>query len=389
MRVRIVLGVVAVWLLIAVVLGSQTALGTSLQGDPLPFGDALRNAFINWLPWISLTLGAVWMAVRFPLTRDGWKRRLPLHLLALLPLAWIANVLVVLGFWAGAGTFQGWGRLAQQGLFWATLRIHVAATVYLVTAAATQAWIYYRDTQDRRLRYATLEAQLARARFQALNEQIRPHFLFNTLHTIGQLWRSGRADDADAMLDHLGALFHTVRASTDRVFISLDEELEMVREYLAIEQARFSNRLVAVVEADPAARGCAVPPLLLQPLVENAIRHGISVRPESGLVVVRGAVEGGRLILEVTDDGPGPDHPSPRPGSGTGLANTRARLAHAFGDEHTLTVEARTGGTGTRVRLVLPALDEESAGTLPAAGPGSGGAAVPRTRTPASAREAR
>ncbi len=356
--VAVVVAVGAVWLLVAVILGSQTVLGTTLQGDPLPFGDALRTALINWVPWTLLTLGAVWMAARFPVTRDTWMRRLPLHLVALPPLAWGANVLVVAGFWATAGTFDGWMRLADRGLFWAALRFHVAATIYLVSAVVTQGWIYYRETQGRRLRMARLESQLAQARFQALNEQIRPHFLFNTLHTIGQLWRSGRADEADATLDHLGALFQKVRASTDQVFIPLEEELEMVEEYLAIERARFPHRLVPEVAADARARRCGVPPLLLQPLVENAIRHGISLRPQAGRVSVSGRVEGERLILDVVDDGPGPAGPSPRSGSGAGLANVRERLEHAFGVEQSLTLEAASGGVGTRVRVVLPAFTE-------------------------------
>src|SRR4029078_6772707 len=133
---------------------------------------------------------------------------------------------------------------------------------------------------------AKLEGQLARAHLQTLNAQIRPHFLFNTLHTIGQLWGSGRSDDADAVPDHLGSLFHKVNRSTSRFEVPLAEELELVREYLAIEEVRFRDRLKANVSARTGGVECLVPPFILQPIVENAVRHGICAVSTSGTVKV-------------------------------------------------------------------------------------------------------
>lgn len=354
MKLRVALGVSAAWLLIGVVLGSQTALGMNMQGNPVPLGGALRTQLVNSLPWVPATLLAIALAARFPLRRENWLRRVWIHAAAVPVVTWVANVGVVLGFWWIAGRFDGLPRLARQAAFWATIRIHVGVTVYAVSLALTQASLYLREVRARELRTARLETQLARARFQALNEQIRPHFLFNTLHTIGQLWRSGRAEDAEEMLDHLGALFQKVRSSTDRPFIPLAEELTMVREYLAIERARFPDRLTTEVRATAEAGGCVVPPLLLQPLVENAVRHGVSTSPVAGRVTVVGRVEGARLLIDVDDDGPGMDHPPRAPGSGTGLTNTRARLEHAFGEAAALRVESPPGG-GTRIRLELPA----------------------------------
>lgn len=350
----VVLVVATAWVLIGVVLGSQTALGTSMQGDPVVLGDAIRTALVNNLPWIPATLIAIVVARRFPIGRSTWRRALPMHLLAVPVVSWIANLGVVLGFWTMAGSFSGVGALARQAAFWATIRMHVAALVYVGAVALTHGWTHLRDARARELRVARLETQLNRARFQALNAQIRPHFLFNTLHTIGQLWRSGRSDEAEEMLDHLGSLFQRVRSSTERPGISLSEELSMVEEYLAIEEARFADRLRARVEVTDEARECVVPPLLLQPLVENAIRHGISQRADAGRVWVTGSVRDGRLRVEVIDDGPGMQSETPVPGSGTGLPNTRERLQHAFGDAATLELSASDEGRGTRVRVELP-----------------------------------
>jgi LytS/YehU family sensor histidine kinase len=199
-----------------------------------------------------------------------------------------------------------------------------------------------------------MQAQLSRARLDALTAQIRPHFLFNTLHTIGHLWRAGRADEADTLLDHLGTLFQRVHESTERPFISLDEELETVSAYLAIEAARFSDRLRVETRIGAGTGDCAVPPLLLQPLVENAVRHGIAISSAAGLIRVTSRIEGDRLRIEIEDDGPGMNRFAPSRGSGTGLRNTRERLSRIFGNRHRFQVDSDAGGT--RVEIEIPAV---------------------------------
>jgi len=347
-----VLGVSAAWILLGVVLGSQTALGQTMRGTPVVLSESIRTAWINNLPWIPATLIALALARRFPVDRTSWKRSLPIHLVAVPAVSWIANLGVVLGFWASAGSFQGVAALAAQATLWATLRIHVAALVYALTVALTQGWIWLRDGREREVRLARLESQLSRARFQALNAQIRPHFLFNTLHTIGQLWRSGRADAAEEMLDRLGSLFQTVRATTEHTGIPLREELAMVQDYLAIERARFADRLQVSVEAAPSTRSCLVPPLILQPFVENAIRHGVSSLESGGCVRLIASEADGVLTVEVRDNGPGLGAEPCRPGTGTGLSNTRERLRHVHGGSATLELrDAPEGGVHSIVRL--------------------------------------
>ena len=354
LKTRLAVGVFIAWALIALVVAAQGAIGGALQGEPVGFGAALGGTFMQILPWVPITLAVIAVAARFPLDRRNWMRHLPVHLVAAPIAAFLVNFLLVLTFRVRGGQPLDVLSISNAAWFWAAMRFHLALLVYVAIVAVTQAVQYYRDTRARELSVARLEAQLARARLQALNAQIRPHFLFNTLHTIGQLWRSGRSDDADTVLDHLGSLFHRVQRSTMLPEVPLADELEMVEAYLAIEQVRFRDRMRVRVEASPAARACAVPPLILQPIVENAVRHGISAASAAGALEVTAHVEGRRLLLRVRDDGPGMNGKSVAPGSGTGLRNTRERLEQLYGAAAELVVGSSAGG-GAEITIRMPA----------------------------------
>ncbi|MCL4821932.1 MAG: histidine kinase [Vicinamibacteria bacterium] len=347
---RLAAAVTALWTLLGVVWGAQASLGAALSGQPAPLAPAVAMAWHQSLPLVPATLAVIALAERWRELSPA--ARLLRHALALPLVALGTNALVVLGFGLRFGRPPGLGRLLEDAAFWTSQRLHLAALLYVAGIAATR-WV--RDRQrlrERELALARREAGLERARLQVLTAQIRPHFLFNTLHAIGQLWRSGRADEADALLDHLGALFQKVIASTTRTSVPLSRELEMVADYLAIEQARFRERLRTRIEVAADARACAVPPLLLQPLVENAVRHGVSARAEGGEVTIGAAVEGGRLVLRVEDDGPGANGETA--GTGTALANLRERLHALYGGDQALT-SSHEPGRGTRVRVELPA----------------------------------
>jgi len=351
---RVALGVALLWALVGVLLGVQSALGAAVLGAaPVPLGSAVRAGLRQVVPWVPVTLIVVALALRFPLDRGRWRRHALVHLAAAPLVAFAANVAVVLMFWASRGRFDGLAALAREGAVWAVARFLLALLVYAVVLALTGAVLHFRETRERELRLARVEAQLAEARLLALSAQLRPHFLFNTLHTIGQLWRSGRADDADAVLDRLGAMFHRVTRSTSRVAIPLGEELELVGDYLAIEQARFRDRLRARVVAPTDTLDCPVPPLILQPLVENAVRHGISAASSAGVVEVSARRDDGRLILTVRDDGPGVGAAPASPGAGMGLRNARERLAQLYGSAARLHVSDAPGG-GALVRVEIP-----------------------------------
>ena len=366
MKARVAAGVTAAWLLVGMVWGAQNAVGAAMRGSPIPLGPALRGTLVQSLPWIPVTLAIIYLTVRFPLGRRLTFKHLPIHAVAAIVVAFFANLLVVLGFWALRSEFNGVRVLIQQAAFWTAMRWHIALLIYAAISGLTHWFLHYRNARDHALHLARIEAQLARARVDALNAQIRPHFLFNTLHTIGQLWRSGQNETADALLDHLGNLLHKVNQLTARHEIPLSDELEFVREYLAIEQARFRDRLVVRVSADDDALACLVPPLMLQPLVENAVRHGVAGTSSNTEVTVTAAVRNDRLHLEVRDNGRGFDAASTRPGTGTGLRNTRERLDQLYKGDARFDVSSGTNG-GAVVRIELPARSEFAYGDQPLA----------------------
>ena len=320
---------------------AQTTFGERLQGHAHAFQPTLQLSLIQTLPWIPVTLAVIWMATRFPITRLHWRTRLPSHLIAALVLAFVANVLVTLGFWLQSRSFGSASALVKSGVLWASIRLQTSLLIYAAVAGVTQALAYYRDVRTR-------ELQLARARLQTLNAQIRPHFLLNTLHTIGQLWRSGRNDEADEVLDHLGGLFRRVNRTTEQPEVTLAEEMEMVRDYLSIEQVRFRDHLRVDIDVCADTTDLLVPPLILQPLVENAIRHG---KPRH--LRVSAHVRDGKLVLAVSNDGVAFSNGD---GKGTGLGNARERLLHLYGADASLNIQSQTDGT--TVCITLPAHED-------------------------------
>ena len=287
---------------------------------------------IGAISWIPLTICAILLVERWPVS---W-RRLPIHIVAAVLLTFVAQLIVSFAY-----GMTNLAMLVKGAALWAGIRLMAGMVVYAIVAIATQATIYYRTARTR-------EVQLAQARLQALNAQIRPHFLFNTLHTIGQLWRSGRNDDAEVVLDRLGELFHRVNRTTNETEVPLAEEIDMVRDYLGIEEVRFGDRLKIEIDAPDELGDLLVPPLVLQPIVENAIRHG-----DPTMVRVTASRGNGKLVLTVMDNGKGMGT-GVGMGMGTGLSNTRERLRSLYGDGAALDI---SGTSGTTVTISLPAHD--------------------------------
>jgi sensor histidine kinase YesM len=231
--------------------------------------------------------------------------------------------------------------------------LHFNLLTYWALVALSHAADYYRKYQDRELSASQLRAQLAHAQLNALKMQLHPHFLFNTLNAIAVLVRKSSNKEAINMLSGLSGLLRHSLENIDTQEI-LNEELEFLKRYLEIEQVRFNDRLRVRMEVEQETLAALVPNLILQPLVENAIRHGIGRRSAAGVLEISARRENGRLWLQVRDDGPGiPVNGKNLVRVQIGLTNTRTRLQQLYGEEQTFELCNAVGG-GAVATLAIP-----------------------------------
>jgi signal transduction histidine kinase len=353
-RARLVVAGLLVWGLVVLGLGSQTWATYAVKGESLPFGDPLLWAFNGWIGWLLLAPLVFHLARRFPVERPDVSRHLILHVL----FGIAAAIAVGLCYYVMERiTGQLWDATITQGalaLMYATKNLVIGVLVYGGLVSLSHGFEYYRRYRERELRATQLTAQLSKAELEVLKMQLQPHFLFNTLHAISALIRPD-PDGADRIITRLGDLLRMSLQSNGMQEVPLRAELEFVEKYADIQRTRFRDRLSIRVEADPAALDAMVPSLILQPLVENSIRHGVELREQAAVIAVKAERRGERLLLTVTDNGPGfPEYVlTPVPGRGLGLANTRARLAALYGDDGRLIVATVPEG-GALVLLDLP-----------------------------------
>jgi two-component system, LytTR family, sensor kinase len=353
-RARLVLAGIAVWALVVVGVGSQTYATYAVKGEDLPFGQALLWAFSDWLGWLILAPVVFYLARRYPVERPNVARHLLLHL----SFAFVAAVLHGLSYYVMEEvTGQLWDATlppVTMALLYATKNLVIGVLVYGGLVSLSHGFEYYRRYKERELRATQLTAQLSKAELEVLKMQLQPHFLFNTLHAISALIRSD-PDGADRIITRLGDLLRMSLQSNGMQEVPLRTELEFVEKYADIQRTRFRDRLSIRVEAAPSALDAMVPSLILQPLVENSIRHGVEAREQAAVITVKAEHLGERLLLTVTDNGPGfPEYVlTPVPGRGLGLANSRARLAALYGEDGRLIVATAPGG-GAVVILELP-----------------------------------
>lgn len=332
------------WTFIGLSFAFQFHISSAKAGLDVSWRQAISYALGDWYVFALLSVPVVWLARRFGLESGNWLKIAVVHVSgsAIFSAAYII-VRAWVGIWQSGGSFSN----AFQPLLVKTW--HFNLLIYWVIVTVTFAFDYYRKYRERELSTAELEKQLAQARLQALQMQLNPHFLFNSLHSISALMHED-VERADAMIARLSDLLRAALDSSDTQEVPLRKEFDLLAHYLAIEQIRFGERLEVEINAPAEILEAQVPNLILQPLVENAIRHGIEPRAKQGRIQLRGERSNGALVLEVSDNGPG--FSSSRE-EGVGLSNTRSRLRTLYGEEHGFELRQSREG-GLLVRLTIP-----------------------------------
>ena len=358
-RSRIWLLIAAASIVPALLDAGQIYVQGRLIGEPVRAGDLIFQGG-EWLFLGALTPITYYLGRRYPLRRGTWPRALAVH---------TAGALVLCVGWASLGVLLGalLDRFPAQGNFprdllsWVLRTVPWSVFMYFTVLGCVFAFTYFLEAREREALASRLSAQLAEARLGALRMQLNPHFLFNSLNAVTVLVREQNTAAASRMLELLSDVLRQALRTDQPQEVPLSDELQFIERYLAIEQVRFSDRLRVEWAIEDRAGDALVPGFVLQPIVENAIKHGIARRADAGRLEIAARVvtlrladarsgQGDFLELAIRDNGVGMGAGQ---GEGVGLANTRERLRTLYGAEAALTLEARAGG-GTEVVLVLP-----------------------------------
>ena len=342
--------IVGAWGVFGLVLANQGYMQSGLRGRRvLSLADALRPGLLEALLWVFSTFAIFWLARRFPLERGRVLQGMAVHVVGAVVMS-----LARTGIWVVLGQNVTWiGERNFRVQFWGTSTQNFS--IYALLVGIAHLGLYSRRYREREQAAERLARGLTEARLQALKMQLQPHFLFNTLNAISALIPHD-AKPARRMLARLGDLLRVTLEHEETQEVTLREELAFLEPYLEIEQARLEDRLTVVMKIAPETLEARVPHLILQPLVENAIRHGIAARIEPGRVEISAtrAPNDGLLHLEVRDDGRGVDRGhAVRTRRGVGLTNIRSRLEQLYNGEHRFELENHAEG-GVLVRITLP-----------------------------------
>jgi signal transduction histidine kinase len=344
---------VGLWLLLTCVFGSQLYFAGYVTSWPNAF--AAEGVF--WLSWWILSPLVFWWCRHL---RDAdWRLRPPALLLgaliALFLAPMISLVLRVALSWLNLCIGDCEPAVALFSAEWIRQTVRAAGVNLPVYAGFVLAWhagTFYREARDREMTAVELESLLHQAQLEALRSQLNPHFLFNALHSIAELVHTD-PKLAEQLILRLGELLRQILQSSTCQEVTLAEELEFIRGYVEIEQMRLGERLRVSWDIDAGALEARVPSLILQPLVENAVQHGIAAAAGPGMLVIAARRDAQFLQLEIRDNGPGLAQTSIDRRQGIGLANTRARLQRLYGDRHGFELQAADGLT-VRVRIPVP-----------------------------------
>lgn len=351
---RRVLGAFAflvLWSLIGLAFAGQFYLSSSLIGRSITWTQAISYSLADWYVWAVLSWPIAHLSRRVSAEPHSPWRIAAIHLGSALGFALTYVILRAL-----VGQAHGW--LIDEEATFAEVFVPLFVKtypfnllIYGVIVSVTHALDYYRKYHERTVQALELEKHLTEARLQSLLRQLKPHFLFNALNGIASLMYSDVAA-AEKMLVRLSELLRQTMSQTGAPLTPLKAEIAFLERYLEIERIRFRDRLTVQFEIDPATLDAQVPSMILQPLVENAIRHGIEPQMRSGRIRLRSGLDGDNLILSVSDNGGGLP-PGGFKREGIGLANSRARLAELYGDQQRFEVFNEAEG-GLCVRLTFP-----------------------------------
>ena len=341
----------ALWTALALIPGIQVHTYIISLGHSITWGHALLPQLLDHWIWAVLTPGVLWISSRYPIERRAWVRVVGIHLLGSFAFA-IMHVGIRFPFLQNPAIYTS----PVKHLSWLLFRNSLSANyyddlwMYSTIVAVSQLWNYYRKFKDRELLTTKLEGQLAQAHLQVLKMQLNPHFLFNTLHAISSLMHED-VEAADNMLTGLSDLLRMSLENVNEQEITLKREMEFLQGYLEIQQIRFRDRMTVKMDIPTESLDALVPNMILQPLVENAVTHGIGSISTAGEIRIRALRNNGVLRLEVSDNGKGLVGEFPE--GGLGLTNTRARLLQLYGETQRLAIDHGPDG-GTVVTLEIP-----------------------------------
>jgi two-component system LytT family sensor kinase len=372
----------AFWVRVGVVLSIWTALAVVMTGQasllvysarlaepdiptlpPVALSELFVGSLAECLIWSGLTFAILWLARRFPLAPGQWRRSLAVHFAACVGCALLEVVLSVLAAEVIRQDIPKPTITVNVLLLYVIAKLNNNLFFYWAILAVAHVLRYYRQWRQRELLASQLEARLAQTQLQVLRMQLHPHFLFNTLNAISALIHQD-VELADRMIARLGDLLRATLDNAHQQEVAFRQELDFIHPYLEIEKARLGPRLTVDLDIDPAVMDALVPNLILQPLVENAIRHGIAAHPGPGRVHIHAGRANGSLTLAVADSGPGLP-PEVTDAKGIGLANTRARLEKLYGEAQRLELTSGPDG-GLQVGITIPF--KETALDMPAEG---------------------
>lgn len=344
-----------IWTVIGIVFTLQTYFTSFRSEKPVDFFDSFYLQMTWSYLWALATPLVLFAASRLPIERNNWIRSSLLHLPISIVLSGIVTALGHVVLWLYWGWSMGRPFSVERMARFVVANFSEGIGIYLLIALMSYAFSYYWRYREGQLRTLQLEAQLSHAQLQALKMQLHPHFLFNTLHSISALLNKD-TEAARKMITRLGDFLRLTLENSGSQEVTLQQEMEFLSCYLEIERIRFQNRLVTHMDVALPTLAAKVPNLILQPIVENAIRHGIAPRSTPGLIEIEAKQRNGTLRIQVRDNGPGLSKHRTSDilfKKGLGLANTESRLERLYGAAHLFDLSNNPDG-GLIVTLEIP-----------------------------------